>query len=316
MVKFIVRRLALAVPILFGVSLISFFLMKLVPGDIAIALLGPYAIEEALASLRAQLGLDLPVYMQYLRWIQGYLHGDLGFCISYNVPVTTILGERAINSLILGSTAFAIAVVVGAGTGIIAGTKSFSLVDRASTLSVLFLISAPTFWLGLMLMYVFSPKLGWLPAQGIYSIGKEGNILNLLSHLVLPAIAATANSLATIFRLTRSEMMDTLGKSYILAARARGLRERLVIYKHALRNILPTVVNVSAMQIGFIFGGQVFAEVVFNWPGVGLLLYRAITTRDIAVIQAVLLLVGAIFVIANMFSDVVHALVDPRTRRD
>lgn len=313
--KFIARRLLSVLPILLGVSIVTFLLMKLIPGDIAQVLLGPYATEETLAALRAYLGLDLPIHLQYIRWLTAYVQGNLGLSIAYGLPVASILVQRVVNSLILTAAALAIAVAVGFGGGTLAATKRFSFVDRSSTMSALILAGTPTFWLGLMLMYVFSLKLGWLPVTGMHTIGKEGSVVDLLRHIPLPALAASANSLATIFRLARSAMLDTLGQGYILAARARGLPERSVVYKHGLRNILATVVNVSALQIGFIFGGALFAEVIFNWPGVGLLMYNSVVARDVPVIQATLLVIAVIFVLANFMSDLVQALIDPRTRQ-
>ncbi len=313
--KFIARRLLSAIPILFGVSIVTFLLMKLIPGDIAVVLLGPYATEKSVAALRAYYGLDLPIHIQYIKWLTAYVRGDFGVSIAYGLPVASILGLRVVNSLILTAAALAIAVAFGFGGGTLAATKRFSFVDRASTMGALILAGIPTFWLGLMLVYVFSLKAGWFPATGMYTIGKEGDVFDLLRHIPLPALAASANSLATIFRLTRSAMLDTLGQSYILAARARGLSERSVVYKHGLRNILATVVNVSALQIGFIFGGALFAEVIFNWPGVGLLMYNSIVARDVTVIQSTLLIIAIIFVAANFMSDLIQALIDPRTRQ-
>jgi len=314
--KFVLQRFLSLIPILFAVSLFSFLLMRLVPGDTAVALLGPRATPEALQMLREHLGLNLPIHLQYLRWLNLYLHGDLGTCIMYGCPVSQVLVERLFNSAILTIASLAMAVVIGGGVAMIAGAKRFSVFDRVSTLTALFLISAPTFWLGLMLMYIFSLKLRWLPAQGMYSVGRAGGgIADLLRHLVLPAIAAGVNSLATIFRLTRSQTYGVMGQGFIVASRSRGLSERSILFRHALRNMLPAVVNVSAMQIGYIFSGALFAEVVFNWPGVGLLVYNSILARDYAVIQAVLLIVGSVFVFANMLADFIHAIVDPRTIR-
>lgn len=313
--KFVARRLLSVIPILLGVSIVTFLLMKLIPGDIAVVLLGPYATEESLAALRAYFGLDLPIHLQYIKWLTAYVQGNFGTSIAFGMPVADILGRRVINSLILTAAALAIAVVFGFGGGTLAATKRFSFVDRASTMSALILAGTPTFWLGLMLMYVLSLKAGWFPATGMHTIGKESGVVDVLWHIPLPALAASANSLATIFRLARSAMIDTLGQGYILAARARGLPERLVVYRHGLRNILATVVNVSALQIGFIFGGALFAEVIFNWPGVGLLMYGSIVARDVTVIQATLIVIAVIFVTANFTSDLVQALIDPRTRQ-
>lgn len=316
MLSLITRRLLAVVPILFGVSVVTFLLMRLVPGDITLTLLGPFATETSRAALREYYGLDLPLHVQFLKWLWSVLQGNFGRSIAYQIPVADILGQRVGNTLILTAAAAAIAIGVGFVGGTLAGIRRFSLFDRASTLATLVAASAPTFWIGLLLLYVFALELRWFPATGMYSIGHEGELLNLLWHLPLPAFSASLVSMAVIFRLTRSGLLEVMGQDYIRAARARGLSEGRVVRTYALRTLIPPVVNISGLQVGFIFGASLFAEVIFQWPGVGLLMYNAVLARDVPVIQAVLLVFAVVFVLANLVTDLVTAALNPQARTD
>lgn len=316
MLSLITRRLLAVVPILFGVSVVTFLLMRLVPGDITLTLLGPFATETSRAALREYYGLDLPLHVQFLKWLWSVLQGNFGRSIAYQIPVADILGQRVGNTLVLTAAAAAIAIGVGFVGGTLAGIRRFSLFDRASTLATLVAASAPTFWIGLLLLYVFALELRWFPATGMYSIGHEGELLNLLWHLPLPAFSASLVSMAVIFRLTRSGLLEVMGQDYIRAARARGLSEGRVVRTYALRTLIPPVVNISGLQVGFIFGASLFAEVIFQWPGVGLLMYNAVLARDVPVIQAVLLVFAVVFVLANLVTDLVTAALNPQARTD
>ena len=314
MIPFILRRLLSVIPILFGVSIVGFVLMKLVPGDPTLYLLGPYATESSREILRENLGLNEPLPVQYVKWLGGYLQGDFGRSVTFNIPVKTILGERVYNSLILTAVAFAMAVVFGFVGGALAAVRPFSLFDRVSTMVTLILASSPPYWLGLVLVLLFAIKSDILPVSGMYTAGSPGGLVDLARHVVLPAFTAALVPMAVIFRLTRSGMMDELAQQYVQAARARGLNERSVVLRHAVRNILAPIVNISGLQIGVIFGTALFSEVVFNWPGVGLLVFSAIGARDVPVIQAVVLFTGLLFVIINLVADITQALLDPRAR--
>ena len=314
MVKLVLRRILATVPVLFGVSIVTFLLMRLVPGDITLTLLGPFATEETTARLRAHYGLDLPIWEQYFRWLFSVLGGDFGRSIAYQVPVAGLLGARVANTLILTFASAVLAIALGFLGGTLAAARRFSIFDRLITVFALIVASAPTFWFGILLLHLFVLRLHWFPAIGKYSIGKEGDFLNLLWHIPLPAISAGLISMAVILRLTRSGLLDILGQDYIRAARARGLPRRRVVYKHAVRSIVPSVVNISGLQVGFLFGSALFAEVIFQWPGVGLLMYNSILARDVPVIQAVLLVIAVVFVIVNLISDITIAAMSPQTR--
>jgi peptide/nickel transport system permease protein len=314
MLALIARRLIAIVPILFGVAVVTFLLMRLVPGDITLTLLGPFATETSRAALREYYGLDLPLHVQFLKWLWSLLQGNFGRSIAYQIPVADILAQRIGNTLILTAAAAGLAIAIGFVGGTLAGIRRFSLFDRASTLLTLVAASAPTFWIGLLLLYVFALELRWLPATGMYSIGHEGELLNLLWHLPLPAFSASLVSMAVIFRLTRSGLLEVMSQDYIRAARARGLSEVRVVRAYALRTLIPPVVNIAGLQVGFIFGASLFAEVIFQWPGVGLLMYNAVLARDVPVIQAVLLVFAVVFVLANLVTDLVTAALNPRAR--
>lgn len=314
MIKLILTRILLVIPILIGVSIFAFLLMRLVPGDITLTLLGPYATDATRAALREYYGLDRPVLVQYFKWLFNIIHGDFGRSIAYQLPVGAILVQRIGNTVILTVAAATIAIGVGFLGGVLAGVRRYSLFDRLSTVTALVAASAPTFWISLLLLYVFALKLRWLPATGMYTIGREGDVANLLWHLPLPAISAALVSLAVVFRLTRSGLLDIMGQDYVRAARARGLSEHRVVRTYAVRMLVPAVVNISGLQVGFIFGASLFAEVIFQWPGVGLLMYNATLARDVPVIQAVLLVFAVVFVIANLVTDLTVTALNPQAR--
>jgi peptide/nickel transport system permease protein len=314
MIRFFTYRLLSIVPILFGVSLVGFLLMKLVPGDPTFFLLGPYASESEREVLRNSLGLTNPLPVQFYRWLVGYFHGDFGQSVTYNVPVSQILGERVVNSLILTAAAFAFAAFFGFIGGVLAGIRPYSLGDRFGTILTLVLASSPPYWLGLTLVYLLALRVPVFPVAGMYTAQDPGGLLDLAWHVALPAFTAGLIPMAVIFRLTRSGMMDQLAQQYVQAARARGLTERAVVLRHALRHLIAPIVNISGLQIGVIFGTALFSEVVFGWPGVGLLVFSAIGARDLAVIQAVVLFTGLLFVLVNLLADTTQALLDPRIR--
>ena len=314
MLRLIGARILTTLPILFGVSVVTFLLMRLVPGDFTLTLLGPFATEKRILELREFYGLDQPIHIQYFKWLGNVLEGDFGKSIAYRVPVAQILLDRTINTLILTFAAGVLAVAFGFFGGVTAAVRKYSVVDRATTLGAVIAASAPTFWFAILMLYIFALELRWFPAVGMYSLGKEGDLLNLLWHVPLPALSACLISLAVILRLTRSGLLDILGQDYIRAARARGLPERTVIYRHAVRSIIPPVVNISGLQVGFLFGSALFAEVIFQWPGIGLLMFNSILARDVPVIQAVLLVIAFVFVLVNLISDVTTTALTPGAR--
>ena len=316
MLKFLVYRVATIVPVLFGVSIVVFLMMKLVPGDPAEAILGPAATTEKIEMVRKSLGLDQPFYVQYFRWLWKVLQGDFGASIAVNVPVAQLVWPKFWNTVLLTGGSLVICIVVGLGVGIVSGTRQYSWFDRISMSLTLIVANTPAFWLGLILMVVMALHLGWFPATGMYSMrASEKTFGDLIHHMVLPAITTAAVSAAIIARLVRSSFLDVIRKHYITALRAKGLSERDIILRHGMKNALPPIINIVGLQVGYLMGGALFTEVVFSWPGIGLQIYSSIVARDLPVVQAAVLVTTFVFVLVNLGTDIVVAALDPRIRR-
>ncbi|MGE5507855.1 MAG: ABC transporter permease [Chitinophagales bacterium] len=332
--KFITRRLLLAIPTLLGVSLLVFLFLHLIPGDPAQALLGERASAESLAEVRHAMGLDQPIYVQYLRFMGQALHGDLGKSLISNMKVSEDLWSHFPATIELSLAAMLAAVLVGVPAGILAATRRNSPFDHGSMVVVLFGVSMPVFWLGLMLIWLFSLVLGWLPMSGRIDVAIDFTpvtnfyvldallarnwpaLWNVLGHLVLPAVALGTIPMAIIARMTRSAMLEVLSQDYVRTAWSKGLAERVVVVRHALKNALIPVVTVVGLQFGMLLSGAVMTETIFAWPGIGKLTYEAIMNRDFPVLQGALLLVATAFVVINLLVDVVYAYLDPRIHYD
>lgn len=315
MARFIVRRFFSTIGTLFGVSLVIFMMMVIIPGDAVQAMLGPAAAnQEVVAEMRKMLGLDQPLYQQYLMWLGRAITGDFGPSVALRIPVSSVLFPKLANTIILTAAAVGIAAGAGVTFGILASRRPNGLFDRCLMLGSLLFASAPPFLLGLVLMFLVALKLRWLPAGGMYSPVGERTTLDLVRHLVLPALTASSISLAVIARLTRGALVEEMTSVPIHAGRARGLSEKRLLLIHGMRNVLPTLVNIIGLQIGFIFGGGLFAEVIFQWPGVGSQMYASILARDIPMVQGAVLAVAVVFVAANGISDIASQLLNTRGR--
>jgi peptide/nickel transport system permease protein len=314
--RFLVRRLLLLVPVLMGVSVIVFLVLHLAPGDPAEIMLGPQATQEDRLRLRAELGLDDPLSRQYARWLGHVVRGDLGRSLWMRRPVLGEVLARYQATLILTGSALLLSSVGGVVLGILSARWPNSLLDRASAVASLFGASMPVFWLGIVLMVIFSLTLGWLPASGMFAPYGGGDLVDLLKHLVLPAITLAAASVTIVARLTRAAMLDVLGQDYIRTARAKGLVERRVVARHALRNALVPIVTVIGVQAGYLLGGAVLTETVFAWPGVGTLMVQGILARDIPLVQGCVLVVALTFVLVNLAVDLLYVWIDPRIRHE
>jgi len=304
MTQYIIRRLLITLLVLFGITVIIFAMVRLIPGDPAIVMAGQDATKEQIELVRARLGLDKHPVEQYFIFAGNLLQGDMGVSTRTGLPVTKEIMHRLPNTVLLATAAMLIAIVLGILAGIVAGIKQYSVFDYSSMLLALFGLSMPVFWLGLMLMLLFSIALGWLPATGADS----------LKHLILPAFTLGVASTAIIARMTRSSMLEVIRLDYVRTARAKGLTERLVILRHALKNALIPVVTVIGLQMGILLGGAVLTEIVFAWPGIGRLLVEAILARDYPVVQGVVLVVAAMFILVNLVVDIIYAYLDPRIR--
>lgn len=312
MLAYIAKRLLALIPVLLGLTVIVFLIMAMIPGDPALAILGAYATPENVAKLNQDLGLDQPLPQQYLTWLGNLLQGDFGRSYSLNRPVLDEILERFSATLILAGAAFVLCALLGLLTGIVSAVYQFGWPDRLLTFLVLIGISMPSFWLGLLLILLFAVQLQLLPVSGMYAIYGGGDLPDLLRHLVLPAITLSVVATGVVARLTRGAMLEVLRQDYIRTARAKGLRERQVIYRHAFRAALVSVIPVLGIQAGFVLGGAVYIETVFQWPGIGRMLVNAIATRDLLLVQGGVLLVAASYVLFNLLADVCQHLLDPR----
>lgn len=305
--RYIGRRLGTAIPTLWAVTTIVFFLMRVLPGDpAALQLAQSGASAEAIARLRTQMGLDRPLAVQYGRFLLNVVRGDLGRSLTTNRPVTRVIAEQLPATLELAAAAVGIAIVVGLALGLIAAVRRETWVDTLCMSVAVIGSSVPVFWSGVLFILLFSIALGWLPATG------DGG----LRYLLMPAVVLGFASSGSIARQTRASVLEAMAQEYVTAARARGLRERAILMRHVLRNALIPVVTVIGLRFGFLLGGAVVTETVFSRRGIGRLLVDAILWKDFPVAQAIVLLVAVSYVVVNLLVDVSYALLDPRVRYD
>jgi ABC-type dipeptide/oligopeptide/nickel transport system permease component len=304
MIRFLIRRLLLTIPVLVGVATLVFLLIHLVPGDPAQMMLGESAPPADVADLRARLGMDRPLYVQYGAFLKGVATGDLGTSFRTNRPVAGLIAERIPATFELAMAAMLVAIGVAVPLGIVAAVGAGSAVDHVATTFALAGISIPNFWLGPLLAIIFSIELGWFPVSG------RGG----LASLVLPAITLGAPLAAILARTTRASVIEELGEQYVLAARARGLSRTRAVLEHAFRNSLIPIVTVVGLQFGSVLTGAVITETIFAWPGIGRLLIQSINARDYPAVQGCILLIAVTYVAMNVLVDVVYGWLDPRIR--
>lgn len=314
MVHYLVRRLLWMVVVVFGVSLVVFSLIHITPGDPAQIMLGPSGRPEDVAKLRHQLGLDRSVSVQYVRWITRAARGDLGQSIVLRRPVLGEVLSRFGNTAILAAAAILISFTLGILLGVVSAVRRGSVLDRLVMLAATWGLSLPSFWFGLMLIIFFSLRLNWLPGTGMTSAIGGGGPLDVGQHLILPAVALAVVPMAVIARYTRSSMLEVLGQDYVRTARAKGLSEQVVTWRHVFRNTLVALVTMLGLQIGFLLAGAVYIENVFSWPGIGQMLVDAILKRDFPLVQGGVLLVASVYVVVNLVTDLIYAYLDPRIR--
>ncbi len=330
MLAYIIRRILLLIPTLLGISVIIFLMMHITPGDPAELLLGERATEKALEALREHLGLNEPLHVQYGMFLKRLMKGDLGETIWTRQKVWIEVKQRFPATIELSIAAMLISSIFGIILGIISATKQYSAFDYISMLGALVGVSMPIFWLGLILMLIFSLNLGWFPMSGRLSVGVELDPItnfyildalltrnwaafrDALWHLTLPAITLSTIPMAIVARMTRSSMLEVLRQDYIKTAKAKGLSPRIVVMKHAFRNALIPVITVIGLMFGILLAGAILTETIFAWPGVGKWLYDAVLQRDYMVIQGGTLFVAAIFVIINLVVDVLYAVINPK----
>jgi peptide/nickel transport system permease protein len=331
---YIVKRLLQIIPVILGVTLIAFSLIHLAPGDPVRTMLGQHATQQEIDETRAKYGLDQPLYVQYFIWLGDVLHGDLGRSILSHEQVTTEIASRFPNTIELAIAAMIFAILIGVVAGIISATKQYSIADYSVMGIALFGISMPVFWLGIMLMMIFGVFLGWLPIGGRIDLllsfnhitgfmvvdsiitGNGAALISVLRHLILPAIALGTIPMAIIARTTRSSMLEILRQDFIRTERAKGLSERKVIYKHAIRNAMVPVVTVIGLNFGLLLSGAILTETVFSWPGVGRLVVDSVYARDYPLVIGCILVFALVFVIVNLITDLLYTYIDPRIHYD
>ncbi|MET3288790.1 UNVERIFIED_CONTAM: peptide/nickel transport system permease protein [Brevibacillus sp. OAP136] len=306
------NRILSLLPVLAVVAIVSFFIIHLTPGDPASLMLGPEATQEDLANLREQLGINVPVYLQFINWSLGVLHGDLGYSIFMDMPVTQAIGDYITPTISLSIMAEVIGVLFAIPLGIAAARRRGTWMDQSFMMIALLGISIPSFWMGLAFILLFAVQLGWLPAAGYQPLSK--GLLTHLSYMILPALSLGIMQGALIARMTRSSMLEVLGENYIRTAEAKGLKQRIVIYKHALRNAFIPILTVIGLSFATLIGGAVVTEMVFNIPGIGKLVINSVLRRDYAVIQGTVLMVACAYVLINLIVDLLYAVIDPRVR--
>ena len=314
--SYILRRLLSAVPVLLGLSIIVFLIMEAIPGDTATAILGSYATPENVEKLNRDLGLDQPMIVRYVSWLANMLTGDFGESYSVGRPVLDEVLERFWATLLLAGVAFVLCAGFGLLAGVVSAARQFGWADRAITFAVLVGISVPSFFLGMMMVLFFAVHLRWFPVSGMNELSYlgGGGFWDVAHHLVLPSVALALVALGVIARLTRSAMLEVLRQDFIRTARAKGVSERAVVWRHAFKAAMVSIVPVLGLQAGFVLSGSVYIEKVFEWPGVGRLLVDAILKRDLLLVMGGVMLVASIYVLFNIVVDVLQALLDPRIK--
>ena len=297
---------------------LNFTIVHIAPGGPEAMLFGPRISEDIRERYRRVLGLDKPLYEQFVIYLKELFSGNLGISYTYDRPVSDVIGGRVVATTLLIGSALILSTVIAIPLGVISATKQYSKTDHAITFGGLAGISFPIFWLGLLFQLLFAIYLGWVPVSGYQEVGSTAtgfaHYKDVFMHLLLPMLTLTVANLAVVMRLTRSSMLEVLRQDFVLTARAKGLGERSVIYSHALRNALRPVITILALSIGFLLTGAVLTETVFNWPGLGRLAFESIFIRDYPVLLGLFFIVAIMVVLANLAADVVYALIDPRVK--
>ncbi len=307
MLRFIVKRILLLIPVVWGVITVTFILMYVVPGDPVLAIAGERYDQATLEEMRREMGLDKPLYIQYFNYIKDLLFFDLGRSFVTRRPVSDAIAERFPRTLLLAFSAMFLAVIVGVTGGTLSAWKRFPWLGNSLMTISLIGVSIPVFWLGLLLMYIFAIKLSILPPSG-YGGGS-------LKYLILPAVTLSFASMATVARVTRSGFLDVLRKDFVKTARAKGIKDRVIITKHVMRNAIIPVITIVGTDFGSYLSGSVLTESIFGWPGLGRYIVQAILKRDFPVIQGGVLFMAMVFVLVNLLVDISYLIIDPRVRR-
>jgi peptide/nickel transport system permease protein len=316
--QYLTRRVLISIPLLFGITIILFFLADLMPGDAVLAMItdeSPLS-EELIALRRGQLGLDQPLYIQYGRWMGQVLQGNLGYSFANGRPVSEIIGARVLATLELMGAALIISLIFGITLGVISALKQYSGIDYSLTLFGFTGLSLPDFFVALILIYIFALRLEWLPSSGISTAGEPFSLIDNLRHLILPATSLALFRTAIFMRFTRASMLEVINEDHMRTAKAKGLRSWTITRRHGLRNALIPIVTILGMTLPILFGGAVIIETIFQWPGIGLMFIDAVIDRDGPVIMAYVLITAILVLSFNLLTDITYSWLDPRVRFD
>lgn len=310
MYKYVLRRLIFMIPVFIGVTFLVFFILSLTPGNPAAIILGDGATNESITALEEEMGLHDPLLLRYFKFLLKAIQGDLGMSYKNRLPVMPLVLERVPATAMLATSAILVALLIGIPAGIVSAKYQYSFFDYSMTLMALIGVSMPVFWLGLLLVMVFSLNLGWLPSQNL----NMTNLGTTIKSLILPAFTLGASSAATVMRMTRSSMLEVIRQDYIATARSKGISEGRITRKHMLSNAIIPIITAVGLQFGFLLGGSVLTETVFSWPGLGRLMIESIKAKDIPLVLGSVLFLAIMFSIVNLLVDIVYAFVDPRIK--
>ncbi|NDI35069.1 ABC transporter permease [Chengkuizengella sediminis] len=313
MTTYIIRRLVMAIPLLLGITIISFAIIQMAPGDPTSLLMDPNISPADRAKFMEKYGLNDPLYIQYFKWVGNMLQGDFGTSLlKKGTSVTELIMNRLPNTLLLMLVSTILAFLISIPFGIYSATRPYSKTDYSVSVISFLGLATPNFWLGLMLIMFFSVKLGWFPTGGVSTLGAPFNLWDRIHHLILPAFVLASADMATLTRHTRSSMLDVTKQDYMRTARAKGFKERTVIYKHGLRNGLTPIITIFGILLPTFIGGSVIVETVFSWPGIGRLFIESAFSRDYPVIMGLTVLSSVFVVLGNIIADILYAITDPR----
>jgi len=314
MAQYIYRRILIALPVLIGVTIVSFFIINLAPGNPVDMYVNPSVTDADIELRKEQLGLNDPTYVQYFRWVGNIVKGDFGYSYTTNEPVLPMVIDRITPTLLLMGSGLLLAYLIAIPIRILSATRQYSWIDYLTTTFSFLGISIPNFFLGLGMIYIFSVLLGWFPTGGMYTLGQEGNFIDTLQHLVMPAIVLGTAICGNMVRYVRSSMLEVLGQDYLRTARSKGLREMIVVNKHAFRNALIPIITVIGLDIPLLVSGAIIIEQVFQWPGIGQLTINSITSRDYPTLMALNFMAAFIVLATNLIVDICYSIVDPRIK--
>jgi peptide/nickel transport system permease protein len=313
--QFVVKRVLQAIPLLIGVSVIGFALMHLAPGGpLAVYTLNPTITAQDIERIKQVFGLDQPIYVQYLKWATGMFTGNWGNTFFGGRPVLDVIIERMPATFLLMGSGMSLAIVIGMLIGILGAVKRYSIFDYLATTGAMVALSFPTFWFGLMAIFIFALKLGWLPSGGMYTLGGEADIVDLARHLILPTVVLSLVLVAQWSRYTRSSFLEVIHQDYIRTARSKGLSTPRVLFRHAFPNALAPLIALAGIQLPWLFSGALVTETIFGWPGMGRLFVDSLTMKEYPVLMGMIMITAMAVIVGNLLADVLNAIIDPRIR--